>query len=65
MHNDLREWIEEAERIGKLARVSGVHWEREMAALAELFCRKKKLETPVLLFDEIPDHKKSHRGFVP
>lgn len=36
MHSDLREWIEEAERIGKLVRISGAHWEKEMAALIDL-----------------------------
>ncbi|MBI4523582.1 MAG: UbiD family decarboxylase [Deltaproteobacteria bacterium] len=61
MHNDLREWIERAERMGNLVRISGAHWEKEMAALAELFCHKKRLETPALLFDEIPGYKKGHR----
>lgn len=61
MHNDLREWLTEAERIGRLVRISGAHWEKEMAALAELFCRRKRLNTPVLLFDEIPGYKKGYR----
>ena len=47
MHNDLREWIEKAEKMGKLVRISGAHWEKEMAALAELFLQKKRLETPM------------------
>lgn len=46
MHNDLREWIERAEKIGKLVRICGAQWEKEIAALAELFCHKKRLETP-------------------
>lgn len=61
MHNDLREWMAEAEKIGKLVRISGAHREREMAALAELFCYKKKLDTPALLFDEIPGFQKGSR----
>jgi 4-hydroxy-3-polyprenylbenzoate decarboxylase len=61
MHNDLREWIEKAEKMGKLVRISGAHWEKEMAALAELFLQKKRLETPTILFDDIPGHKKGYR----
>jgi 4-hydroxy-3-polyprenylbenzoate decarboxylase len=61
VHNDLREWIEKAEEMGRLVRISGAHWEKEMAALAELFCYKKKLETPAILFDEIPDCKKGYK----
>jgi hypothetical protein len=41
MHDDLRGWIEEVDKKGKLIRISGAHWEKEMAALAELFCHKK------------------------
>ncbi|HZD39942.1 MAG TPA: UbiD family decarboxylase, partial [Terriglobales bacterium] len=61
MHQDLRDWIASAENTGKLLRISGAHWEKEMAALAELFCYKKKLDTPALLFDDIPGHKKGNR----
>ncbi len=61
MHRDLREWIEEAERLGKLVRISGAHWKKEIAALAELFCYERRLETPALLFDEIPDYRKGRR----
>jgi 4-hydroxy-3-polyprenylbenzoate decarboxylase len=63
MHSDLREWIEKAEGLGKLVRIRGAHWDKEIAALAELFCYKKKFETPALLFDEIPGHDKGYRVF--
>jgi 4-hydroxy-3-polyprenylbenzoate decarboxylase len=61
MYGDLRGWIEKAERLGKLVRISGAHWDKEMGALAELFWHKKKLDTPALLFDEIPGYKKGYR----
>src|SRR5574340_27935 len=61
MVNDLREWIEKAEGLGKLVRISGAHWEKEIGALAELYWLKKKNDTPVLLFDEIPGFKKGYR----
>jgi UbiD family decarboxylase len=61
MYKDLRGWIEKAEGLDKLVRISGVHWEKEMAALAELFEAKKKFQTPALLFDEIPGYPKGYR----
>lgn len=61
MHNDLREWLDRAEEMKRVAHISGAHWEKEMAALAELFIQKKGLETPVLLFDEVPGFKKGYR----
>lgn len=61
MHRDLREWIERAEKLGKLLRINGAHWEKEIAALAELFCYKKKFDTPALLFDEISGHAAGYR----
>lgn len=61
MHADLRDWIDQAERMGKLARISGAHWDKEMAALAELFCSRKKLQTPALLFDEVPGYAPGYR----
>ncbi len=61
MHGDLREWIENAEKIGRLKRISGANWELEMATLAELFCHRKKLETPALLFENIPGVGKEYR----
>lgn len=61
MYKDLREWIEKAEGLGKLVHISGVHWEKEMGALAELFWQKKRNECPTLLFDEIQGYKKGYR----
>jgi 4-hydroxy-3-polyprenylbenzoate decarboxylase len=63
MPNDLREWIEEADKMGKLVRISGAHWEKEMATIAELFCKRKKMETPGLLFDDVPGFDKGRRVF--
>lgn len=45
--------------MGKLVRISGAHWDKEIAALAELYCYREKLETPALLFDEIPGYEKT------
>ncbi|MFC1814761.1 UbiD family decarboxylase [Thermodesulfobacteriota bacterium] len=61
MHNDLREWIKQAEKKEKLVRISGAHWDKEMGALAELFCNKKRLETPTLLFENVPGCKEGYR----
>ena len=61
MHDDLRGWLDKAERLGRVKHIKGAHWDREMACLAELFCYRKKLETPALLFEDIPGIKKGYR----
>ncbi len=61
MHDDLRGWLEKAEKIGKVQHIKGAHWDREMACLAELFVYRKKLETPALLFEDIPGIDKKYR----
>lgn len=58
MYADLREWLEQAECIGELKRISGAHWDREMGPLTQLMHEKYKTRTPALLFDEIPDYPK-------
>jgi UbiD family decarboxylase len=61
MHDDLRGWLEKAEKMGKVQHIKGAHWDREMACLAELFVYRRKLETPALLFEDIPGIDKKYR----
>ena len=61
MNQGLREWLQKAEGLRKVVHISGAHWEKEMATLAELFWLKKKMDTPVLLFEEIPGFPKDYR----
>lgn len=61
MHDDLREWIAKADKMGRVVRIPGAHWDKEMGTLAELFCTRKKLETPTLLFENIPGIEAGYR----
>ena len=61
MFRDLREWIGEAEKIGKVLHIKGAHWDREIGALSEIVLAKKRFETPLILFEEIPGFTKDYR----
>jgi len=57
-YSDLRDWIHEAERIGKLKHVMGAHWDKEIGCISELMAER---DTSALLFDEIPGYPKGFR----
>ena len=56
---DLRQWIEQVDKMGELKRVNGAHWNHEIGAITELVHRKEN--GPAVLFDEIPEHEKGYR----
>ena len=62
IHRDLREWLEQADKLGELKRVRGAHWDLEMGGLAEIVAREAKEVAPALLFDEIPGFPRGHRA---
>ncbi len=57
-YSDLRGWLHEAERIGKLKHVAGAHWDKEIGCISELMAER---DTSALLFDEIPGYPKGFR----
>jgi len=57
--NDLREFIDAARQIGEVKEIHGAHWKLEIGALTELFAFKEP--SPLLLFDQIPDHSPKFR----
>jgi 4-hydroxy-3-polyprenylbenzoate decarboxylase len=59
--NDLREWMDGMEKMGKLLRISNADRDKEMGTIFEIFYRQvgKKLN---LLFDDIPDFPKGYRS---
>lgn len=59
-HQDLREFIDRAERAGELLRVKGVNWDLEMGALAEAVAHKRS-EAKALLFEDITGYPKGFR----
>lgn len=59
---DLRRWIFEADAAGELTRFSGVHWNVDMGAVADLASRQRRV--PALLFDDIPGYPAGFRVLV-
>ena len=60
-HSDLREFLERAERAGEIVRASGVDWDLEMGALAEIV-NHKRTEAPAILFEDIKDYPGGYRA---
>jgi UbiD family decarboxylase len=60
-HADLRDWIERVDGIGELMRVSGVDWNLEMGAVAEMIYQAKPDNPPAILFENIPGYSSEYR----
>ena len=61
VQTDLRDFLAAVEEGGELKKVAGAHWDKEMGTLAEMFCTRKGLETPTLMFENIPGIKEGYR----
>ncbi len=59
MGDDLRDWLQKADSIGKLKRVQGADWDLEIGTITDLNLKKK--DPCTLLFDEIKDYPKGYR----
>jgi UbiD family decarboxylase len=60
-HVDLRDWIARVESIGELMRVSGVNWNLEMGAVAEMIYHAHADNPPAILFENIPGYPADYR----
>jgi UbiD family decarboxylase len=58
LYKDLREYLQNLEKIGELKHIQGANWDTEIGDLANLVAEK---EGPALLFDEIKDYPKGFR----
>ena len=56
---DLRDWLREVDKQGKLKIIRGAHWDLEIGGITELMIKKKG--SPTLLFDEIVDYPRGFR----
>ena len=56
---DLRGWVEEADKLGEVRHVNGATWEEDIGMAAELVLRDGN--APAVLFDEIPGYPKGFR----
>ena len=61
-YDDLRDYIEEVDKLGELRRVQGATWEEDIGMAAELLLHSET--APCALFDEIPGYPKGHRVFT-
>ena len=60
-HVDLRDWIERVSSVGELMRISGVDWNLEMGAVAEMIYHARPENPPAILFENIPGYSADFR----
>lgn len=60
MGSDLRSWLSRVDEAGELKRIDGAHWDLEMGCITALTW-EKGLNSPALLFDNIPDYPAGYR----
>ena len=58
-YDDLRGWLDEADRLGELRRVTGASWQEDIGLAAEAVIRAD--DGPAVLFDEVPGCPKGFR----
>jgi UbiD family decarboxylase len=59
LYNDLREWMNEADRLGELRTVLGASWQEEIGLAADVVVPAE--EGPAVVFDEVPGCPKGFR----
>ena len=58
-YRDLREWLDQVNRLGELKTVEGADWDLELGAITEVVARATKPK--VLLFDNIKGYPNGFR----
>jgi UbiD family decarboxylase len=58
-YDDLREWLEQADRLGEVRHVKGATWQEDIGLAAEAVLRAEN--GPCVLFDEVPGCPKGFR----
>ena len=61
-YRDLREWIQEVDKMGELRYAEGVDWRSELGAIADVALHKFK--SPAILFRKIKDYENGGRVLV-
>jgi UbiD family decarboxylase len=60
-YRDLREWIEEVDKLGELAHVTGADWNLEIGALTDVARKDLGINCPAMLFDQVPGYPEGFR----
>jgi 4-hydroxy-3-polyprenylbenzoate decarboxylase len=58
-YDDLREWLDQAERLGEVRHVTGANWQEDIGLAAEAILRAEN--GPCVVFDDIPGCPKGFR----
>lgn len=58
---DLRQWLQEVDKMEELLKLSGVHWDAEMGPLVQLLHEKYEGRTRAVLFDNVPGYPEGFR----
>ena len=58
-YDDLREWLDHAERLGEVRHVKGATWQEDIGLAAEAILRAEN--GPCVVFDDIPGCPKGFR----
>ena len=59
MYDDLRDWLQKVDELGKLRKIQGADWDLEIGTITTLNLQRN--DCPVLLFDEIKGYPKGYR----
>jgi 4-hydroxy-3-polyprenylbenzoate decarboxylase len=51
-YTDLREWIEEARKLGEVREVKGLNWQEEIGMASEVILHDES--APAVLFEDVP-----------
>src|SRR5580700_5597080 len=61
-YDDLRQWIEEARRLGEIKEVKGLDWQSEIGMVAEMALHDD--DAACFIFEDVPDTIKGSRVLV-
>jgi 4-hydroxy-3-polyprenylbenzoate decarboxylase len=59
-YKDLREFLSLVDAMGELKTIRGAGWNKEMGAITEMVYREKPVDSPALLFREIPGYPENY-----
>jgi UbiD family decarboxylase len=62
VYDDLRDWIDEADKLGELRRISGASWQQDIGLAAGLISHSDT--APAVLFDQVPGCEPGFRVLV-
>jgi 4-hydroxy-3-polyprenylbenzoate decarboxylase len=59
-YNDLRGFLELVDAMGELKTIRGAGWDKEMGSITEIVYRERPVDSPALLFRDIPGYPQNY-----